>query len=159
MSDYRIKELRLNRAWSQEQLAELASLSVRTVQRVENGEQASLETLSAIASALNVGVTDLYTPQAASAEQDQAKALDERLVKISTQIAAEADFYYRLAGFVITGVILLLINWITSQNITWSGIVVLVFGVLIVRQGVNTFIINKHIDEWKTNKLTKMIKK
>ncbi|MCW2484245.1 helix-turn-helix transcriptional regulator, partial [Candidatus Symbiopectobacterium sp. NZEC135] len=46
-----IKTLRLARAWSQEQLAELSSLSVRTVQRIENGERASLDTLGAIAAA------------------------------------------------------------------------------------------------------------
>ncbi|SQC91675.1 transcriptional regulator, y4mF family [Cedecea neteri] len=46
-----IKALRLSRAWSQEQLAELSSLSVRTIQRIENGGQASLETMSAIAAA------------------------------------------------------------------------------------------------------------
>lgn len=33
------KSLRLARAWSQEQLAELSGLSVRTVQRIENGDR------------------------------------------------------------------------------------------------------------------------
>ena len=32
----RFKEHRLARAWSQEQLAEMAGLSTRTVQRIEN---------------------------------------------------------------------------------------------------------------------------
>ncbi len=35
----KFKSLRLARAWSQEQLAELSGLSVRTVQRIENGDQ------------------------------------------------------------------------------------------------------------------------
>jgi transcriptional regulator with XRE-family HTH domain len=47
MSTNRVKEFRLARAWSQEQLAEMAALSVRTIQRIENQEQPSLETLSA----------------------------------------------------------------------------------------------------------------
>ncbi len=45
----KVREYRLARAWSQEQLAEMAGLSTRTVQRIENGEQPSLETLSALA--------------------------------------------------------------------------------------------------------------
>ena len=52
MQKYRIRPLRLEKGWSQEQLATIAGLSTRTVQRIENGEQASLETLTAIAAAL-----------------------------------------------------------------------------------------------------------
>ncbi|WP_413736237.1 helix-turn-helix domain-containing protein [Sodalis sp. RH21] len=156
---YRIKELRLAKAWSQEQLAELASLSVRTVQRIENGEQASLETLAAIASAFELGVTDLYSAQAAPVQQEQARAIDERLVKIRKQIAAQADFYRQIAGFIITSVILLLINWLTSHAISWSGIVIAILGILLIKQGVNTFIINNRIEKWKANKITNLLNK
>ncbi|WP_336074194.1 helix-turn-helix transcriptional regulator, partial [Klebsiella pneumoniae] len=38
-SNNQVKQLRLQRAWSQEQLAEMAGLSVRTIQRIENGER------------------------------------------------------------------------------------------------------------------------
>ncbi|PLL91167.1 DNA-binding protein, partial [Klebsiella michiganensis] len=38
-----VKQLRLQRAWSQEQLAELAGVSVRTIQRIENGDRPGLE--------------------------------------------------------------------------------------------------------------------
>lgn len=50
----RIRALRAARAWSQEQLAEVAGLSVRTVQRAETGGTASVETRMALASALEV---------------------------------------------------------------------------------------------------------
>lgn len=59
MQKYRIRPLRLEKGWSQEQLATIAGLSTRTVQRIENGEQASLETLTAIAAALGVQVSNL----------------------------------------------------------------------------------------------------
>ncbi len=55
----KVKEYRLRNARSQEQLAELASLSVRTVQRIENGHKPGLETLSALASVFNVNVAEL----------------------------------------------------------------------------------------------------
>lgn len=42
--------------WSQEQLAQL-SLSTRTIQRIENNETPSLETLGALASVFNVSVS------------------------------------------------------------------------------------------------------
>ncbi|WP_221032706.1 helix-turn-helix domain-containing protein [Actomonas aquatica] len=55
----RIKLQRTKLAWTQELLAERAGLSVRTVQRVEGGEEPSAETLRALATAMGVTVTAL----------------------------------------------------------------------------------------------------
>ncbi len=49
-----IRGLRLQRAWSQEQLAEIAGISARTVQRLEQGQPAALETLKALAAAFDM---------------------------------------------------------------------------------------------------------
>jgi transcriptional regulator with XRE-family HTH domain len=49
-----LRVLRLQRAWSQEQLAEIAGVSPRTVQRLEQGHPAALETLKALAAAFDV---------------------------------------------------------------------------------------------------------
>ena len=48
-----VKELREKRAWSQEQLAGIAGISLRTVQRIESGKPASFESLKTIASAFD----------------------------------------------------------------------------------------------------------
>jgi len=40
-----IQKLRLQRGWSQEQLATISGLSTRTIQRLERGQPASLETV------------------------------------------------------------------------------------------------------------------
>ncbi len=58
-SSTRVKQLRLQRAWSQEQLAELAGVSVRTIQRIENGDRPGLETLSALAAVFEINVAEL----------------------------------------------------------------------------------------------------
>ena len=54
-----VRKLRLQRNWSQEQLAEFCGLSVRTIQRVESGNRASLETLMCLASVFEVDVSKL----------------------------------------------------------------------------------------------------
>ncbi len=54
-----IRELRLEKSWSQEDLAERAGLSLRTVQRVESDGLASLRSRRSIAHALEVSPTDL----------------------------------------------------------------------------------------------------
>jgi DNA-binding XRE family transcriptional regulator len=49
-----VKKLRDERSWSQEHLAAVADLSLRTIQRVESEGSGSLETRMALASAFNV---------------------------------------------------------------------------------------------------------
>jgi transcriptional regulator with XRE-family HTH domain len=49
-----IRQFRELRRWSQEQLAEIAGLNVRTVQRVEQGESASFDTRRALARAFDL---------------------------------------------------------------------------------------------------------
>jgi transcriptional regulator with XRE-family HTH domain len=53
-----IKKMRLERHWSQEQLAEMSGLSIRTIQRIENGENAGLESLKSLASVFETNIAD-----------------------------------------------------------------------------------------------------
>src|SRR5690348_13551302 len=53
-----IQKLRLQRGWSQEQLAELSGLSVRTIQRLERGETASVESLKSLGAVFEIDFSD-----------------------------------------------------------------------------------------------------
>jgi len=66
----RIRQEREKRAWTQEQLAEIAGLGVRTVQRIEATGIASFESAAALSSALVIPVSDL---KLASGRQDGAR--------------------------------------------------------------------------------------
>ena len=55
----RIQQLRTQHAWTQEQLAERAGLSARTVQRLEHGESASMESMQVLAAIFDVNPEDL----------------------------------------------------------------------------------------------------
>jgi DNA-binding XRE family transcriptional regulator len=55
-----VKTIREQKAWSQEQLASVAGISLRTVQRVEAEGVASAETRMALASALGVSAQRLF---------------------------------------------------------------------------------------------------
>ena len=61
-----IKKQRQARAWSQEHLAQVAGVSPRTIQRIENGQPASFDTLNAIASAFDIDVKDFTKRPTAS---------------------------------------------------------------------------------------------
>ena len=54
-----VQALRVDRGWSQEHLAGAAGVSVRTIQRIESGAPASLESLQALAAAFDTEVTHL----------------------------------------------------------------------------------------------------
>jgi transcriptional regulator with XRE-family HTH domain len=65
----RLRELRTERHLSQERLARLADVAVRTVARIETGEGEGLEsTLRALAKALEVPVSALVADEAEPAE-------------------------------------------------------------------------------------------
>lgn len=54
-----VRKLRLDRGWSQEDLAEISGVSVRTIQRLENGGRASLETLKCLAAVFESELSEL----------------------------------------------------------------------------------------------------
>ena len=54
-----LKQLRISRHLSQEQLAQMSGLNVRTIQRIESGHNASVESLKCLASALEVDIETL----------------------------------------------------------------------------------------------------
>ena len=54
-----LKKLRESKRLSQEQLAIMSGLSVRTIQRIERGNRASVESLKSLASALETNVSAL----------------------------------------------------------------------------------------------------
>lgn len=54
-----IKKLRERKNWSQEQLATMSGLSVRTIQRIESGNKASMESLKSLASVFEIDVSKL----------------------------------------------------------------------------------------------------
>ncbi|MBD1583011.1 helix-turn-helix domain-containing protein [Pseudoalteromonas sp. S16_S37] len=58
-----LKQLRLSRHLTQEQLADMAGLNVRTIQRIESGQKASVESLKCLASALDVDIQQLQQEQ------------------------------------------------------------------------------------------------
>ncbi len=54
-----IKQIRISKGWSQEQLAEFSGLSVRTIQRIERGHNAGLESLKCLAAVFETDVSRL----------------------------------------------------------------------------------------------------
>lgn len=56
-----IKSIRKEKSWSQDHLASIAGISLRTLQRIEREGKASLESRKALASALDLKPVDLLS--------------------------------------------------------------------------------------------------
>ncbi|NNN70892.1 MULTISPECIES: helix-turn-helix domain-containing protein [unclassified Vibrio] len=56
----KVKHLRESRGWSQEHLSSVSGLSIKTIQRIESGRKASLESQQALASAFKVEISEIF---------------------------------------------------------------------------------------------------
>ncbi|MEO0466148.1 MAG: helix-turn-helix domain-containing protein [Pseudomonadota bacterium] len=90
----KIRRWREERGWSQEHLAELAGLGVRTIQRIENGDPASQDSVTALAAAFNVDVLAMTKNVEAEAEklasQKNQKARDALRLSFGIHLASYA---------------------------------------------------------------------
>ena len=79
-----IRNLRKERNWTQEQLAEKAEISVPYMTQIELGKkQASLETVENIAKALSVSIDELFrsTPSSSKNINASLKTFESNLIK------------------------------------------------------------------------------
>lgn len=97
MAFSRIKFERQKRSWTQEQLAERAHVSTRTIQRIECGAEAAPETLRLIADALGVAAESLR-PQK---QREDFGAPWSRFVKGCTAIFIGAVVVFSVLLFVV----------------------------------------------------------
>jgi transcriptional regulator with XRE-family HTH domain len=113
----RVKELRTRKGLSQEQLAEISGLSLRTIQRIENGEtEPRGETLKRLMNALEVAPDDLM---------DWSIAEDKGF--LTAMNLSSLGFLF----FPLLGILIPLILWISKKdkvkNVNETGKVILNF--------------------------------
>lgn len=91
----RLRELRAARQWSQEQLANLSGLNLRTIQRLESGAKISTESLRALAAVFEVPAESLLVGDPAPS-QPALKAMREGVLRglEFTGITPRADFWW-----------------------------------------------------------------
>lgn len=150
----KFRALRLQRAWSQEQLAELSGLSTRTVQRIENGERPGLETLSALAAVFEVNVAELSSP-----ENVGDKALDERIAETRSRVAEEGRFYRSVITALVICLLLFMLNHFTSPASNWSLWVAAIWFALITVRAMRTFLFRGLISKWQQKRLQRLLRR
>jgi transcriptional regulator with XRE-family HTH domain len=154
MQTYRIRQLRLEKGWSQEQLASIAGLSTRTVQRLENGEQASLETLTAIAAALELQIGDLnQPPQQENNDSSQAEQAIRR------QVEEEGRLLRMIVRFAFIAVLLFAINWFTHPQYLWSLWAMAGMSIAVIMRATRTLLLCDFFSRWQRQRLEQKLKR
>ena len=121
-----VHKLRLQRGWSQQQLAELSGLNVRTIQRIEKGQEPSVESLKSLAAVFNVEFSTLKEQGMDNAVSETQSA--EEILAFN-QVRKLKDFYIHLAQYVLVVALLAVINALTTPNHWWVQWVVMGWGI------------------------------
>ena len=141
----RVKNLRLARAWSQEELATVSGLNVRTIQRIENGSKASLETLKALAAALDTSVTGLSGQDPI---QDKEPAMTTETTTENpgcgradrhTPEGRKRSFRHHLAVYLVVIAALAGLDFMTSPDHLWFQWPAFGWGIAVALQGVRAY--------------------
>ncbi|WOT06926.1 2TM domain-containing protein [Shewanella sp. DAU334] len=149
-----VRKLRLQRGWSQDHLSQLSGLSVRTIQRIERGQNAGLESLKSLAAVFEIQVTDLQMePQmndAIKVTADEKAALE--------QVRKIKGFYSNLISYVLVITLLFIINFITNPSYIWAWWPALGWGVGIACHGLRAFeILNFLGPDWEKKQVEKRL--
>ncbi|CAN7287492.1 helix-turn-helix transcriptional regulator [Caballeronia sp. LjRoot31] len=83
-----IKVFREMRQWSQEQLADISGLNVRTIQRAEKGEPASLDTRRALARAFEFEDIDALSKPFTIPTEEELRTAKEKFYRENVTLAA-----------------------------------------------------------------------
>ncbi len=132
-----IQKLRLKRGWSQQQLAQASGLSARTIQRIEAGQPASVETLKSIASVFEVDFSTLNTEE--TAMDTTMTAAEEAEREAFAHVRALRGFYVACMRYALIAAALYAINLLTSPQRMWSYWVMLGLGLALAARAIRVY--------------------
>lgn len=100
-----VRKLRLKRGWSQSQLAEMAGVTTRTIQRIEQGHRPSMETCKALASVFEVDLSLLQPEDEKMQNETELKADEQQALLYAKHMK---EFYEFLITYVVLAIVFLI---------------------------------------------------
>ena len=111
---------RTEKGWSQEDLAQISGVSVRTIQRAESGNKIGLESLKCLAAVLETSVSTLIEEQQPMPVQTIPETpRTDREQEVIEQIESIKEFYLHLVCFILFNAGMLAFNLLTYPNDIW----------------------------------------
>jgi transcriptional regulator with XRE-family HTH domain len=140
-----VQKFRLQRGWSQQQLAELSGLSARTIQRIENGKPASTESLKSLASVFEIDFStlssepDMTASNPISHDEPAASAIDPDEQLALSKVRKIKKFYIHLMQYAIVITGLCILNLVTTPDKLWFYWPALGWGIGILSHAASVF--------------------
>ncbi len=149
-----VRKLRLQKGWSQEQLAEMSGLSVRTIQRIERGKKAGLESLKSLAAVFDVELSNLYEDTEMKSEETMTWQ-EQRALEYVRDVKG---FYSSLVTFLIVVPALFLLNYFVTPGYFWAWWVLFGWGIGIVAHALSVFELFAFFDaNWEKKQVEKRL--
>ncbi|WHI49735.1 2TM domain-containing protein [Microbulbifer sp. MLAF003] len=143
-----IRKLRLQRGWSQEQLARISGLNIRTIQRIERGQNPSLESRKALAAVFEIDLSELQESEV-NTEQD----ISDREKRVIEHVRDIKAFYSHVITYVLVIIGLFILNLITSPGYFWVLWAALGWGIGLISHGMSVFeVFSLFGPEWEKSK-------
>ncbi len=153
-----VRKLRLKRGWSQEQLAEMSGLSVRTIQRIERGQGPGLESSKSLAAVFEVPVTALRQEDEIMTEAKTPTLISSEEERIIEYVRDLKGFYTHLTSYVLVMLALFVINFVFTPGYIWAFWAALGWGIGILVHGLNVFeLINWFGPDWERRQVEKRL--
>jgi len=151
-----VRKLRLKRAWSQEQLAQFSGLNIRTIQRIERGQKAGLESLKSLAAVFEVELNELL-PEENMNSSDKISEEENRVIEHVKDIKG---FYSHLINYTVVVMGLFLINFLTSPGYYWAWWAALGWGIGLISHGISVFEVYSFFGaDWEKKQIEKRLGK
>ena len=96
-----VRKLRLQRGWTQDVLAELSGLSIRSIQRIERGQQSSLETLKSLAAVFEVDLSTFQNGEKIMNTESQITEDEKEAIEYVKGIKEFYNHIFMYLGFAI----------------------------------------------------------
>lgn len=140
-----IRELRKQKYWSQDQLAQMSGLSIRTIQRIERDQKAGLESLKALSAVFDIEISELQREAVDAVGIIAAEQDDQTRKEAYTE---DVKGIYKLAGVAIFSLISTFV-FMVDDTTGWGfiGLMAVSWAVIIGVYAINTF--DLFGDEWK----------
>jgi transcriptional regulator with XRE-family HTH domain len=146
-----VRKMRLQRGWTQEHLASLTGLSVRSVQRIERGCPTSLETRNALAAVFEV---DRSIFQPGEVEMIESPALDPAEAEAIQYVKGLKEFYQHLAIYIMLTPVFAL-AWGMDQRLLGTSVG---WGIGVVMHGLQAFeIVRFSAEKWEKRQVEKRL--
>lgn len=178
-----LRKLRLEKGWSQEQLADASGVSTRTIQRIERGGTASLESLKCFAAVFETNISELKeidpmtTDTALSPDDRAALNMVKQWTKYYdyggyddpdlTPVERDAmeyvrdikSFYANLWSYVLMMIVLVAIKLFGNVGGTiWITIPAVSWGIGVIAHGLSVYeIFSPFGDEWEKRQIKKRL--